>query len=76
MIFLLVHKQNKIIKALYELQHLQEEKETLLQQKKELVLADQKGQQLSSIQAFAKNNLQMEPITLKETQAVDMVHVV
>jgi hypothetical protein len=76
MIFLLVHKQNKIIKALYELQHLQEEKEALLQQKKELVLADQKGQQLSSIQSFAKNNLQMEPITLKETQSVDMVQVV
>ena len=76
MIFLLVHKQNKIIKALYELQHLQEQKEELLQQKKELVLMDQKGQQLSSIQAFAKNNLQMEPIALKEIQAVDTMQVV
>ncbi|MBP6892393.1 hypothetical protein KBB68_02315 [Candidatus Babeliales bacterium] len=75
MIFLLVHKQNKIIKALYELQHLQEEKELLLQEKKELVLVDQQGQQLSSIQTFAKNNLQMEPITLKEIQAVDLMSV-
>ena len=76
MIFLLVHKQNKIIKALYELQHLQEKKEQLLQEKKELVLANQKGQQLSSIQTFAKNNLQMEPITLKEIQTIDIVDVV
>lgn len=76
MIFLLVHKQNKIIKALYELQHLQEQKDELLQQKKELVLMDQKGQQLSSIQTFAKNNLQMVPISLKETQAVDAISVV
>jgi hypothetical protein len=75
MIFLLVHKQNKIIKALYELQHLQEQKETLLQTKKELVLMDQKGQQLSLIQNFAKDNLQMVPITLKETQAVDLMQI-
>jgi hypothetical protein len=75
MIFLLVHKQNKIIKALYELQHLNEQKEELLQQKKELVLLDQKGQQLSTIQSFAQNNLQMVPIKLKETQAVDLVPV-
>ena len=73
MIFLLVHKQNKIIKALYELQQLQEQKEDLLQQKKELVLMDQKGQQLSSIQTFAKNSLAMIPIKLKETQAVDVL---
>lgn len=75
MIFLLVHKQNKIIKALYELQYLQEQKETLLQAKKELVLVDQKGQQLSTIQDFAKDNLQMVPIKLKETQAVDLMQI-
>lgn len=73
MIFLLVHKQNKIINALYQLQQLQEEKEKLLEQKKELVLMDQKGQQLSSVQTFAKNNLAMVPIALKETQAVDLL---
>ncbi len=72
-IFLLVHKQNKIINALYELQSLQEEKEKLSQEKKELVLIDQKGKQLSSIQAYAKNNLHMVPIKLKETQAIDAV---
>ena len=76
MIFLLVHKQNKIINALYQLQQLQEQKENLLELKKELVLRDQKGQQLSSIQTFAKNNLAMVPIKLKETQAVDGLQIV
>ena len=75
MILLLVHKQNKIIKALYELQRFQEEKEDLVQQKKELTLVCQKGQQLSFIQAYAKNNLAMRPITLKEIQAVDEISV-
>lgn len=75
MVLLLVHKQNKIIKALYELQQLQEQKEEFLQQKKELVLMDQKGQQLSSIQNFAKNNLAMVPIKLKETHAIDTMTV-
>lgn len=70
MIFLLVHKQNKIIKALYELQQLQEKKDDLLQQKKELDLICQKGQQLTSIQNFAKDNLQMKPIKLKEVGTV------
>ena len=58
-IFLLIHKQNKIIKLLYEHQQLTEQKENLLQQKKLLMLQFHKGQQLSSIQTFAKNNLQM-----------------
>ena len=70
MIFLLVHKQNKIIKALYELQHLQEKKDDLLQQKKELDLICQKGQQLSSIQSFAKDTLLMTPIKLKDVGTV------
>lgn len=73
MIFLLVHKQNKIINALYELQQLQEQKEILLQEKKELVLIDQKGKELPFVQKFAKDTLQMVPITLKEAQAVDQV---
>lgn len=72
MVFLLVHKQNKIIKALYELQQLQEQKEDLLQQKKELMLMNQKGQQLSSVQTYATNNLAMIPIQLKETKVVDL----
>lgn len=76
MIFLLVHKQNKIINALYELQHLQEKKEELLQEKKELVLIDQKGQHLSSVQEFAQKNLEMIPIKLKETQALDAMQIV
>jgi hypothetical protein len=71
MVLLLVHKQNKIIKVLYELQQLQEYKENLLQQKKELLLACQKEQQLSSIQNFAKNDLHMSSMKLKDIGQVD-----
>lgn len=70
MIFLLVHKQNKIINALYELQQLQEKKDSLLQQKKELDLIAQQGQQLTSIQSFAKDDLHMIPIKLKEVGTI------
>ncbi|MCX5924648.1 MAG: cell division protein FtsL [Candidatus Dependentiae bacterium] len=69
-IFLLIHKQNKIIKLLYENQQLTEQKDILLQQKKMLTLQYHKGQQLSSIQTFAKNNLKMSPIKLKEAKTV------
>ncbi|MFA5999332.1 MAG: cell division protein FtsL [Candidatus Babeliales bacterium] len=69
-IFLLIHKQNKIIKLLYENQQLTEQKEILLQQKKMLTLQYHKGQQLSSIQTFAKNNLKMSAIKLKEAKTV------
>jgi cell division protein FtsL len=66
MIILLVHKQNKIIKAQYELQQLAKQKDELQQQKKELVFMLEKQQQLSSVQNFAKNKLAMTPIKLKE----------
>ena len=66
MIILLVHKQNKIIKAQYELQLLDKQKDELLQQKKELILMIEKQQQLSSVQNFAKNRLSMSAIKLKE----------
>ncbi|HSW75665.1 MAG TPA: hypothetical protein VLG50_01365 [Candidatus Saccharimonadales bacterium] len=69
-IFLLIHKQNKIIKLLYEHQQLIEQKEYLLQQKKLLMLEFHKGQQLSSVQTFAKNNLHMNPIKLKDAKTV------
>ncbi len=72
MIFLLIHKQNKIIKLLYELQQLHEQKDTLLQEKKELTLAYHKGQQLSSIQSFAKNNLSMNAIKLKDAKTINI----
>ncbi len=70
MLFLLVHKQNKIIKSLYELQKLQEKKEELIQKQKELVLVCQKEQQLSSVQSFAQDKLAMLPITLKEVGSI------
>ncbi len=72
-IFLLIHKQNKIIKLLYELQQLHEQKDELLQQKKELTLSYHKGQQLSSIQTFAKTKLLMNPIKLKEAKTISAV---
>ena len=71
MIFLLIHKQNKIIKMLYEMQQLHEQQDDLLQQKKVLTLAFHKGQQLSTIQHFAKNKLLMNPITLKEAKTIN-----
>lgn len=70
MIFLLIHKQNKIIKMLYEMQQLHEQQDELLQQKKVLTLAFHKGQQLSTIQSFAKDKLLMNPITLKEAKTI------
>lgn len=70
MVFLLVHKQNKIIKALYELQYLQEQKEQLADKKKELLLQYHMGQKLSTLQTFAKDNLQLRPMTLKDAQAI------
>ena len=70
MLFLLVHKQNKIIKSLYELQKLQEKKEELLQKKKELILICQKEQQLSSVQSFAQDTLLMSSIGLKDVGTV------
>lgn len=70
MVFLLVHKQNKIIKALYELQYLQEEKEELAEKKKELLLQYHIGQKLSTLQTFAKDNLHLHSMTLKDAQAI------
>lgn len=66
MMFLIVHKQNKIIKYLYELQQLQEHRNELLEQKKELTLTWHKLTQLSTIEAHAKNNLNLRSMTLKD----------
>lgn len=70
MVFLLVDKQNKIVKAQYEWQKEQEIKELLLQQQKELMLACQKQQQLQDIQEFAKNDLGMSAIKLKDIREI------
>lgn len=69
---LLIHKQNLIISLLYDVQKLQEQKEQLTQEKKELFFALQKEQQLSHIQSFADKQLQMKPLTIKEAKTVSL----
>lgn len=68
MMFMLVDKQNKIIKQLYELQQLQEQKNILLEQNKELMLQLHKEKQLSTIESYAKNSLQMNRMNLNDIQ--------
>jgi len=70
MMFLLVHKQNKIINKLYNLQQLQEEKDVLLERKKELSLTAHKLTQLSTIQNYAKTELNMQPMVLKDALTI------
>lgn len=68
MMFMLVDKQNKIIKQLYELQQLQDQKNIALEQNKELMLQLHKEKQLSTIESYAKNNLQLERMTLSDIE--------
>ena len=68
--FLLINKQNNIIKLLYEIQQLKKTKEQFLETKKGLLVSIHKEQQLSSIQNFAQTELNMKPITLKETKTI------
>lgn len=70
MMFLIVHKQNKIIKHLYHLQQLQEQRNELLEQKKELTLTLHKLTQLSTIEAYSKNQLKLRPMTLKDAHTI------
>lgn len=70
MMFMLIDKQNKIIKQLYELQQLQEQKNIALENNKELMLTLHKEKQLSVIESYAKNNLQMNRIKLNDIQRV------
>ena len=66
MMFMLVDKQNKIIKQLYELQQLHEQKNIQLEQHKDLMLQLHKAKQLSMIESHAKDNLQMQRMTLSD----------
>ena len=66
MMFMLAYKQNMIIKYLYELQQLQEQRNELLEEKKELTLNLHKLTQLSTIEAQAKNQLHLQSMTLKD----------
>ena len=68
MMFMLVDKQNKIIKQLYELQQLQEQKNLVFEENKNLLLQLHKEKQLSSIESYAKNNLQMQRMTLSNIE--------
>jgi len=70
--FLLINKQNKIVKLLYEIQQLQEQREKLFETKKNLLVAMHKEQQLSAIQTFAQEELNMNPITLKEAKTISL----
>jgi len=70
MIFLLVDKQNMMIKALVRLQRLEEQKEQLLQEKKELMLQVESLKQLSHVERYATDVLQMQPITIKDIKAI------
>ncbi len=70
--FLLIHKQNKKVKLLYEIQSLQQQREQLFETKKTLLLEMHKEQQLSTIQSFAQTELNMTPITIKEIKTISL----
>lgn len=69
---LLIHKQNNIITLLYDIQQLQEERDSLLEKKKDLNFQLQKEQQLSNIQSFASESLQMKPLKIKEAKTISV----
>ncbi len=70
MIFLLVHKQNKIIKHLYELQILTEEKNSLIEQKKELMLKLHTITQLSTIEQKAQKDVHLQYMHLNDIKPI------
>lgn len=69
--FLTVHKQNIIIKKLYELQQLQETKNQHLETKKERMLKLHQLTQLSKIQDHAQANLGMRYMTQKDAHVLN-----
>lgn len=66
MMFMLAYKQNMIIKQLYELQQLQEQKDQLLEEKKELMLTLHQQTQLSAIEDDAKKKLNLRSMNLQD----------
>lgn len=70
MMFLLIYKQNKIIKELYQLQQLHEKKNELLEKNKELLLQLHKNTQLSKIEQIANNNFDLQRMTLKDVSKI------
>lgn len=70
--FLLINKQNKKVTLLYEIQKLKEQRDQLLESKKNLLLEIHKEQQLSTIQNFAQTELDMSPIKIQEIKAISL----
>jgi len=68
MMFMLINKQNKIIKELHDIQQLEEQKNIVLDQHKELMLELQKLKQLSTIEEHAIKNLHMNPMKLNDVE--------
>ncbi len=73
MMFMLIDKQNKTIKELYDIQQLQEQKNIALDQYKELMLELQKLKQLSTIEEHATKNLHMRSMKLNDIQKIPEV---
>ncbi len=69
---LLIYKQNQIISLRYQIQKLQDHKEQLVQQKKDLYYQLHKEQQLSHVKSFATDTLRMKPISIKEAKALSL----
>ena len=73
MMFMLIDKQNKIIKQLYDIQQLQEQKNMLLDEHKELMLELHKLKQLSTIEQHAIKNLHMHAMKLNDAKKIPEV---
>ena len=70
-IFLLVHKQSQIIQLRYKIQKLQSQEKELLKKQEHLLYILQEQQQLHLVKQYATNDLQMEPIKLKDVKKYD-----
>jgi hypothetical protein len=67
-IFLLVHKQSQIIQLRYKIQRLEGEEKELLKKEEQLLYILQKQQDLKKVKDYALNDLEMEPIKLKDVK--------
>jgi len=67
-IFLLVHKQSQIIQLRYKIQRLEGEEKELLKKEEQLLYILQKQQDLKKVKNYALDNLEMEPIKLKDVK--------
>ena len=72
MVFLLIYKQNKIIKELYVLQELQQQKESLLDEHRALTVQLQTNTQLSAIEQHGQEVLQLKSVGLRDVATISM----